>query len=170
MKKWAILAVLAAAIFASAGPAAAAPPEGKGPPISVDGAEISRHCGLKDAGFEITGVLSGSFKDIVLPNATILSAAPGLKVKLTTDAGKTVSYVITGVTRAQVVSNPDRTEVIATGKNLITRPDIDPGPAVVSGLYLITGNFNFANNPDGSELRPFSGPGTVIDVCALLAP
>jgi hypothetical protein len=170
MKKWVIPTALVAALFAGAGPAAAAPPDGKGPPTSLDGVVISRHCGLADAGFEVTGVLSGSFKDILLPNGTILSASPGLKVKLTTDAGKTVSYVITGVTRTQKFS--DRTEVVATGKNLITRPDIDPGPAVVSGLYLITGNFNFANkpDPDGSELRAFSGTGTVIDVCALLAP
>jgi len=167
MKKWLVPTAVLASIFAAAAPAAAAP---SGPPTSVEGVEIERQCGdisPGGEGFIVEGVLSGGFKEITLPNGTILSPSPALKVTLTAN-GKTVSYVITGVTRT--TNFADRTEVVATGKNLITRPDEDPGPAVVGGLYLTTGNFSFTNNPDGSEQIPFSGPGTVTDVCELLAP
>ncbi|WP_087074610.1 hypothetical protein [Arthrobacter sedimenti] len=48
-----------------------------------------------------------------------------------------------------------------------TRPETAEHP---EGLFLTTGNVNFALTADGSEQRLFSGPGTVTDVCAVLAP
>jgi hypothetical protein len=165
MKKWLVPTAVLASIFAAAAPAAAAP---SGPPISLDGATITRDCGNPEAGgFVVSGVLSGGFKEITAPDGTIISPSPALKVTLTAN-GKTVSYVITGVTRSTTTNGI--TDVIATGKNLINRPDIDPDPdVVVAGLYVTTGNVSFTNGPQG-ELVPFSGPGRVIDVCAALAP
>ena len=169
MKKWLVPTAVLASIFAAAAPAAAAP---SGPPISLEGVVITRDCGNPAAGgFLVTGVLSGGFKDITLPNGTILSPSPALKVTLTAREGqpdeKTVSYVITGVTRVTTVGT--LTNIIATGRNLISRPDIDSGPATVAGLYITSGNVSFTNGPLG-EVIPFSGPGRVIDVCAALAP
>ncbi|MDQ0079605.1 hypothetical protein [Arthrobacter oryzae] len=164
MKKWLVPTAVLASIFAAAAPAAAAP---SGPPISLEGVEIERQCGDLDAGgFIVKGVLSGGFKDITLPNGTLLSPSPALKVTLTAN-GKTVKYVITGVTRVTTVG--DLTHVVATGRNLITRPDEDPGDPVVGGLYVTSGNVSFTNDQDG-ELIPFSGPGRVVDVCEVLAP
>ncbi|MDR6506281.1 hypothetical protein [Arthrobacter oryzae] len=158
MKRWLVPTAVLASIFAAAAPAAAAP---SGPPISLEGVEITRQCGVQGSGgFLVTGVLSGSFKDITLPSGTILSPSPALKVTLTAENGNTVSYVITGVTR--VTTFTDRTEVVATGRNLISRPNI-------GGLYITSGNVSFTNNPDGSEQIPFSGPGRVIDVCDVLS-
>jgi hypothetical protein len=56
----------------------------------------------------------------------------------------------------------DRIEAVSTGLNLL----IIPKPA---GLFLTTGNVNYALTLKGKELRTFSGTGTVTDVCALLA-
>ena len=77
-------------------------------------------------------------------------------------SGKTASYVITGVL---FFSFPgDRIEVKATGNNLLQLPSPD-------GLYLTRGNVNFALELDGiTEKRRFSGSGTAVNVCPLLAP
>lgn len=59
-------------------------------------------------------------------------------------------------------------EIRSTGRNLIIVPEV-PGKHL-EGLFLTTGNVNYALNPDGTEKRLFSGPGRVTDVCALLGP
>ncbi|WP_454697612.1 hypothetical protein [Arthrobacter humicola] len=166
MKKWLVPTAVLASIFAAAAPAVAA--GRSGPQIPLDGVTITRDCGNPEAGgFVVSGVLSGGFKEITAPDGTIISPSPALKVTLTAN-GKTLSYVITGVTRSTTTNG--LTDVIATGKNLINRPDINPDPdVVVAGLYVTTGNVTFTNGPDG-EVVPFSGPGRVTDVCAVLAP
>jgi hypothetical protein len=153
MKKWAIPAVVAAAIFAGAGPAAAAP---SGPPQTADPAEFT----LDNCGFPVTATLTGKFKNITTPAGSVISTSPGLKITLTAN-GKSLNYVITGTSRYTFFSN--KVEVVSTGRNLLLLPSPD-------GLYLTTGNVNYALNLDNTELRRFSGPGTAVNVCPLLAP
>lgn len=153
MKKWAIPAVLAAALFVGAGPAAAVP---SGPPQPADPATFT----LDNCGFPVTAQLTGKFKNIATPAGTVISTSPGLKITLTAN-GKTLNYVITGTSRYTFLS--DSVEVVSTGRNLLLLPSPD-------GLYLTTGNVNYALNLDNSELRRFSGPGTAANVCPLLAP
>ena len=154
MKKWAIPAVLGAAIFAGTGPAVAAPSGPPTPPVPASGTVAS-------CGFPVAYQLTGRVKNITMPGGTVISNSPGLKITLTAN-GKTLNYVITGTSRYTFLS--DRIEVISTGRNLLLLPSPD-------GLYLTTGNVNYALTPDGlGELRRFTGPGTATNVCPLLAP
>ncbi len=93
-------------------------------------------------------------------NGIVISTSPGLKITLTAN-GKTLKYVITGVSRYAFLS--DRIEVTSTGRNLLLLPSPD-------GLYLTTGNVNFALTLDLKELRRFSGSGTATNICPLPTP
>ncbi|MBT2536204.1 hypothetical protein [Arthrobacter sp. ISL-69] len=155
MKKWLVPTAVLASIFAAAAPAVAAP---SGPPISVSGSGTFTNCG-----FDVTGTVTGKVKNITTPSGDVISTSPGLKITLTGDeSGKSVSYVITGVLFFSFPSD-DVVEVKATGLNLLQLPSPD-------GLILTRGNVNFAVDPAGNELRRFSGSGTAVNVCPLLAP
>ena len=157
MKSW-LIAIALVLGFIVAGPGAAAQ---AAPPVSGEGITLTLRCDVeKGSGFNVEATLSGKLGEIVLSDGTILkSTSPGLKITLTAN-GKTLNYVITGVTTFTFLD--DRIEAVSTGLNLL----IIPKPA---GLFLTTGNVNYALTLKGKELRTFSGTGTVTDVCALLA-
>lgn len=171
MKKWLVPTAVLASIFAAAAPAAAAPSGPPHPPLQT---EYIFHCGQAAGGFDIEATVTGRVKDIVIPGDRVISVAPNLNVTLTNDAGKTVSYVITGASHIQFVptaTDPDSVEFKSTGRNLLSFADTDQAGEDVSGVVLVSGNFNFAVTGDfQTEIRRYSGPGTVIDVCAVLAP
>ncbi len=149
MKRWLISAAVAAGIIVSAGPAAAAPPD------PVDATFTSSDCG-----FDVAIHVVGKTKTIDLGDGRFIVPAPGQEATLAaTASGKTVEYVVTGIFFQQVLEDGS-IEVTATGRNILIRPGI--------GLFLTTGNFNFAVNADGSELRPFAGSGQVVDICEVL--
>ena len=151
MKRWLISAAVAAGIIISAGPAAAAPPD----PVDVTFPNT-------DCGFPVKIHVVGKTKTINVGDDRFIIPAPGQKATLEvlTPNGKTAQYVATGTFHVQVLADGSQ-EFKVTGRNILTRPGI--------GIFLTTGNFNFALNPDGSELRPFAGSGTVVNICEVLA-
>ncbi|MEO5321159.1 hypothetical protein PV761_21575 [Arthrobacter sp. CC3] len=166
MKNWLTriampVTVAAAAAFAGvAGPAAAAPPV----PNPTKPFLLQEAFGNDCPGFDVTATLTGKFKEIPLSGNQKIQIAPATTITLEAN-GKTLKYVITGATHIQLL--PDGTEEVkSTGRNLLIVPDV-PGPAV-EGLFLTTGNVNYARTTTGGEIRRFSGPGQVVDVCALL--
>ena len=169
MKKWLVPTAVLASIFAAAAPAAAAP---SGPPAPVTPTEYTFHCGQASGGFDIEATVTGRVKNIVIPGERVISIAPNLNVTLTAN-GKTVSYVITGASHIQFVPNasdPDSVEFKSTGRNLLSFADSDEGGPDESGVVLTSGNFNFAVTGDFlNELRRYSGPGKVVDVCEVLS-
>lgn len=170
MKKWLVPTAVLASIFAAAAPAVAAPSGPPQPPLQTD---YVFHCGQAAGGFDIEATVTGRVKDIVIPGDRVISIAPNLNVTLTAN-GKTVSYVITGASHIQFVPNasdPTSVEFKSTGLNLLSFADADKDGPDVSGVVLVSGNFNFAVTGDfQTEIRRYSGPGRVTDVCAVLAP
>jgi hypothetical protein len=149
MKRWLISAAVVAGVIVSAGPAAAAPP---GP---VDATFTSSDCG-----FDVEIHILGKTKTIDLGDGRFIVPAPGQEATLrATASDETVEYVVTGIFFQQVLADGS-VEVTATGRNILIRPGI--------GLFLTTGNFNFAVAADGSELRPFAGSGQVVSICEAL--
>jgi hypothetical protein len=146
--------VLAAALLAGAGTAAAAPPE----PIS---GTFTSPC----PGFNATLTVTGKTATISLPGGRFKVISPDQKVTITGPSAETVSYVITGVTHVEI--QPDGSyAVTATGPNVVLVPKTKSHPA---GLFLTTGTVSWTLNPDGSERTLFSSQGgQVTDVCALI--
>ncbi|MCU1515644.1 MAG: hypothetical protein JWQ75_365 [Pseudarthrobacter sp.] len=169
MKRWLkritlpITVVAAAALTGLAGPAVAAPPA----PNYADPFVIQDFFGNDCPGFNVTAQLTGKSKEIFLSGNRKIQISPATTITLSAN-GKTVSYVITGASHIQVLPNGTEEEVKSTGKNLLIVPNV-PGQHV-EGLFLTTGNVNYARTTSGGEIRFFSGPGQVVDVCALLAP
>lgn len=156
MKRWLAPIALAAALAAGSGTAVAAPP------TPVDPGSFTLDCPT----FSVTAQVTGKGKTITLPRNRLIAVSPNFRITLTGPSGKTVSYVITGATHVTI--QPDRSqEIKSTGRNVIIVPAANGHPA---GLFLTTGNVNYALNPDGTEKRLFSGTGRVTDVCQLLAP
>ena len=117
-------------------------------------------------GFAVTAQLTGKSKFIDLPGDRFIGISPGATVTLTGPSG-TVSYVITGSTHIQVLPDGGQ-EIRSIGRNLIIVPNVlNKHP---EGLFLTTGNVNYALNEDGTERRLFAGPGRVTAVCPLLGP
>ncbi len=160
MKRWLAPLALAVGLAAGAGSAVAAP----NPPGPVDPTAFPLDC----PGFQVTAELTGKAKLINLPGGRQKITAPGQKVTLTGPSGTTVSYVITGTTHIQNLPRGVQ-EIRSTGRNVITVPRVLGPNGHPEGLFLTTGNVNYALQ-NGKELRLFSGPGKVTDVCALLAP
>lgn len=158
MKRWLISAAIVAGIIVSAGPAAAAPPD----PVDVTFTNT-------DCDFPVEIHVVGKTKTIDYGGRFIVTS-PGQTATLTAN-GKTVEYVITGTFHVQVMANGSQ-EFKVTGRNILFRPTApnpippnDPG----TGIFLTRGNFNFAVDADGNELRPFAGSGKVINICDVLA-
>lgn len=148
MKRWLISAAAMAGIIVSAGPAAAAPPD------AIDVTFTSTDCG-----FPVEIQVVGKTKTIDLGDGQSIITSPAQTATLTAN-GNTVEYVITGTSHEQVM--PDGTvEVTAAGRNILIRPNV--------GLFLTTGNFNYARTAAGGELRPFIGSGQVVNICDILA-
>ncbi|TDT78698.1 hypothetical protein DFO47_10691 [Arthrobacter sp. AG258] len=145
-----------------AGPAAAAPST----PNPTDPFSLQDVFGNDCPGFNVTAQLTGKSKEISHGNEGVISISPGMTITLTAN-GKTVKYLITGTTHAQTLPDGSK-EVVSVGENLLIVPAVDGQHA--EGLFYTTGNVNYALTPTGGEGRLFSGPGQVVDVCALLAP
>jgi hypothetical protein len=155
MKRWLAPLTLAAALAAGSGTAVAAPP------TPVDPRPFPLDC----ATFSVTAQLTGKGKTITLPRNRLIAVSANFRISLTGPSGKTASYVINGSTHVSI--QPDGSqEIKSTGKNVIIVPAANGHPA---GLFLTTGNVNYALNADGTEKRLFSG-GKATDICALLAP
>lgn len=167
MKRWLapIAVTVAAVLSAGAGAAVAAPNPNKPTPNPTAPFILEDVLGSDCPGFPVTAQLSGKSKLIDLPGDRFIGISPGATVTLTGPSG-TVSYVITGSTHIQVLPDGGQ-EVRSIGRNLIIVPNAN---GHVEGLFLTTGNVNYALNADGSERRLFSGPGRVTAVCALLGP
>jgi hypothetical protein len=155
MKRWLTPLALFVVLVAGAPPAVAAPP---------DSIPANTKFTLTCPGEDLSGVLNGKGKSISLPSGRQIVTSPGVKATLTGPRG-TVSYVLTGVVRYQTLRDGSQ-EVKATGRNLIYVPETKQHP---QSQFLTIGNVNWALNADGSEKRLFSGPGQVVDVCALLS-
>ena len=151
-----------AALAGIAGPAAAAPPT----PNPTDHFVIQDFFGTDCPGFEVTAQLTGKSKEISQGNGGVIAISPGMTITLSAN-GKTLTYLITGTTHTQTLADGSK-EVVSVGKNLLIVPKVKGQHE--EGLYYTTGNVNYALTPTGGEGRLFSGPGQVVDVCALLAP
>lgn len=151
-----------AALAGIAGPAAAAPPT----PNPTDPFLLEDVFGNDCPGFDVTAQLTGKSKEISQGNGGVIAISPGMTITLTAN-GKTLKYLITGTTHTQTLSDGSK-EVVSVGKNLLIVPAVKDQH--VEGLFYTTGNVNYALTPAGGEGRLFSGPGQVVDVCALLAP
>jgi hypothetical protein len=167
MKNWLTritipMTVAAAAAFAGmAAPAVAAPPT----PNFEEPFVIQDVFGNDCPGFNVTATLTGKSKEIVSNDGNRkIQISPATTITLSAN-GKTLTYLITGVTHIQV--QPDGSEEVrSTGKNLLIVPNVEDEHE--EGLFLTTGNVNYARTPSGGEERLFSGPGQVVDVCELL--
>ncbi|WP_353711538.1 hypothetical protein [Arthrobacter sp. K5] len=167
MKKLFILFALLIGLIAGGVPATAAPaakePNPFAPALNEGTFYLNGFCS-----FKVKATLTGKIKVIELPGDRTTTISPGAKITLTNvKTGTTVSYVITGVIHEQVLVDENGTkfrDVQATGNNLLLIPDPD------SGLSLVTGNFHYTLNLDGSERTRFevTDPGQVIDVCDAL--
>ena len=114
--------------------------------------------------FDVTAQLTGKSKKVFLKQDRVTAISPGMTITLTAN-GKTLTYLITGTTHTQTVTGGSK-EVVSVGKNLLIVPAAGTHQ---EGLFYTTGNVNYALTPSGGEERLFSGPGQVVDVCALLA-
>jgi len=144
----------AAGLVAGVSPALAAPPQ----PVE---ATFPWPC----PDFEATLRVTGSSKSIPLPGGGFILASPNQRVTVTAPNGNTATYVITGASHVETLSNGNSLWT-STGRNLLLVPEANGHP---SGLFLTLGTVNFIVGPNGEEVALFSGPGRVIDVCAALS-
>lgn len=166
MKKLSVVAALLLGLVLGSSPVVAAPPKEPNPfaPVLNEGTgDLNDFCG-----FDIAIILVGKIKSISLPGERTTTVSPGAKITLTSEFGKTVTYVITGVIHEQILLDAKGKKFIdvqATGTNLLLLPEPN------SGLALTTGNFHYTLNLDKSERTRFDagGPGQVVDVCAALS-
>jgi hypothetical protein len=137
-----------------------------GKPISLAGSfDVSNFCTLPTT--TLIADVTGDQKTLTLPGGTQIVASPNLKISITnTVTHTTVSYVVTGTSKSTPLGN-DLVYVTSNGKNLVFVPQANGHPA---GLFLTTGTVNFVvNGATGDEVRTFTGQGTVVDVCKVLA-
>lgn len=164
MKRKLIPTLLVAGLVATAAATPVAAANGTPPGDASGGGTLENYCSF-DVGFTLTG----KSKLITKPNGQRIITSPGQRITLTAN-GKTLSYVITG-TRFESdvqVNGETITEVKVTGRNILTNPI---GVSVRPGLFLVVGNFNYALDAAGEEVRVFNanGPGKVTDVCQALS-
>lgn len=162
MNRRLIPAVIVAGLVATAGPVAAA---NAAPPTDVSGSgTLQNFCT-----FDVAYTLTGSTKTITKPDGQRIITSPGQRVTLSAN-GNTVSYVITGTRfeRDVVVDGETITEVRVEGRNILTNPI---GTTETPGLFLVVGNFDYALDANGAEVRGFdvNDPGQVTDVCEALS-
>lgn len=162
MKFRLIPSVLVAGLFATAAPVAAA--NAAPPKDASDAGTLTNFCT-----FPVEYTLTGKTKLITKPNGQRIITSPGQRITLSAN-GNTVRYVITGTRfeRDVQVNGETITEVEVKGRNLLTNPI---GISERPGLFLVVGNFDYALDAAGEEVRVFdaNGPGKVTDVCAALA-
>ncbi|MGM0931056.1 MAG: hypothetical protein ACQEXN_15315 [Actinomycetota bacterium] len=160
MKRWRIPTVLIAGLVATAGPVAAA---NAAPPSDVsDSGTLSDFCT-----FPVEYTLTGKSKVITKPDGQRIITSPGQRITLSAN-GNTVSYVITGTRfeRDVVANGETTTEVEVKGRNILIN---SIATSERPGIFLVVGNFNFALDAAGDEVRVFDGRGQVTDVCEALS-
>lgn len=168
MKKLFILIALFVGLIAGSTPVSAAPtatndPNPFAPALNEGTFYLNGFCS-----FKVKVTLTGKIKVIELPGDRTTTISPGAKITLTNaKTGTSLNFVITGVIHEQVLVDENGTkfrDIKATGNNLLLIPDPD------SGLSLVTGNFHYTLNLDGTERTRFDSgaPGQVIDVCNAL--
>ncbi|MGX1159875.1 hypothetical protein FBY31_1763 [Arthrobacter sp. SLBN-100] len=159
MKKLIVMCALFFALFASAGPVAAASSGDVLLDVTFKANQVCK--------FPVQLVVTGKSKFIELPSDRFLVASPGQEVTvINLKTGEEATFLITGTTHGQLQAD-GTTEVTVTGLNVVL--NAREAKSDEPGLFLLEGNFNFALNEDGTEARVFSGTGDVTDICALLA-
>jgi len=138
---------------------------GGGVQSAAGSVDLSKYCALPEN--TLIGQVTGNQKALTLPDGTQILASPNQRISLTNnDTHTTVSYLITGTSKYTPVGN-DLYYVTSNGKNLLLVPLANGHPA---GLFLTTGTVNYVITTagGGGEVRTFTGPGTVVDVCKVL--
>jgi hypothetical protein len=166
MKRILLPVALAAGLLTGIGPAIAEPPTPNDPtPYQYD-------C----PGFVVDAQQTGKSKFISLPWGNrpfthpvkvFIGTGPGATVTLTGPgpASKVVSYVVSGSVTMKFNPSGD-IRMTATGKNLIEVPIGSGSP----GLFFTVGRVDWDLNAPTDANGGLTGPGSVTDVCALLAP
>lgn len=155
------------ALSVGCGAAQAQNPNGGGVVPASPPTDYSSFCGLPDK--TLSAQVTGSQKTLTLPGGLLIFVSPNLRISLTNNSnGTTVSYVVTGTSKVTDLGN-GLLYVTSNGKNLLSVPEANGHPA---GLFLTTGTVNFVIDISGTEVREvrtFTGSGTVVDVCKVLA-
>lgn len=172
MNRRLIPALLVAGLVVAAGPVAAAnaasprSANGEAPEDVKDGGTLTGYC----ADFDVDYVLTGKTKTITKPDGQRIITSPGQRITLSVQGGKSVSYVITGTRfeRDVVVKGKKITEYEVKGRNILL--NLQEGTET-PGLFLVTGNFDYALDADFVEVRGFNpeGKGKVTDICKALS-
>ncbi|MUN62397.1 hypothetical protein GMA12_04445 [Kocuria sediminis] len=124
-------------------------------PPGPDGGTFDFNC---SNGAELTVTYEGKIKTIENASGT-KTISPGTKATVTNiTSGKSATYTITGTGRPEALG--ENTRVRLTGRNLVIRPFPNPDE-----LYVTSGNVTYVVDAEGNEVKRFSGPGNVIDVC-----
>jgi hypothetical protein len=156
-------------LFAGTGPAIASPPT----PI-----EPSSHQ-FDCPGFIVDAVITGKMKEIDAPLSsfpksqplkllTVVGAASTATLTGPAPASKVLSFSQNGSIRIALDLSPGGDLVFTgTGRNLISLPQHGDYPG---GLFLSVGKVTWTLNGPVDPNGGITGPGTVTDVCALLAP
>ncbi|MBG6224802.1 hypothetical protein IWX63_001364 [Arthrobacter sp. CAN_A2] len=162
MKNRMIPAVIIAAFVATAGPLATA--NAASPTDAGSSGTLAGFCS-----FDVAFTVTGKTKTITKSPTERLITSPGQKVTLSAN-GKTVSYVVTGSRLEKDVTVGGRkiTEVQVRGRNILLNAI---GVTETPGLILVVGNFNYALDSAGNEVRGVNvnGPGQVTNVCQVLS-
>lgn len=156
------------ALFAGSGSAAAAPP------IPVEPTTETLDC----PGFQVDAVYTGKAKWIDAPIAsgtkkrlklfTGVAAASTATLTGPAPTSKVISLSLNGSISWSIVLSPEFDIVITgTGRNLISDPQHGDYPG---GLFLTVGKVSWSLNAPDYPNGGITGPGSVTDVCALLAP
>ena len=121
-------------------------------------AQFPGHCS-----FPMKLKISGKSKTIEQGNGGVIFTSPSAFITITNKAtGKQVTFNITGSAHKSILQNGN-VKTVMTGRNFA----LDP----VAGTFISIGRFTFVNDPtDTKNVRPVSGNGRMIDVCALLSP
>jgi hypothetical protein len=154
-------------LFAGTGSAAAAPPTPNDP------STIQYDC----PGFKVDAQGTGMSKTIDRwlhpyaadrpePFYTSTGAATTVTLTSVTAAPKTVTYSVNGTIRLSIQWEPFDFVYKATGRNLIEVP-VNYG---TPGLFLAVGQETWTLNGPVYPNAGMTGPGTITDVCQLLAP
>lgn len=168
MKRALLPVTLLLAVFAGSGSAVAAPP------TPIENTTETLDC----PGFQVEAVYTGKMKviDAPLPSGTkkrlklFTSVGANSTATLTgpAPASKVVSFSLNGSISWSIVFSPEFDIIITgTGRNLISDPQHGDYPG---GLFLTVGKVTWSLNAPDYPNGGITGPGSVTDVCALLAP
>jgi hypothetical protein len=129
-------------------------------------------------GFTVDAQSTGKFKDIESPSQsspdsrptkllTLVGAASTVTLTGPAPASKVVHFSQNGTIRVAIASNNFDLIFTATGRNLIIVP---AHPGYPGGLFLTVGKVGWTLDGPVYPNGGLTGPGSVTDVCQLLAP